>query len=115
MKWSKGFSLQNVAGQQLLHFVNVYRLIEFVAKAGLVLAGDPDFKLCIEVEGAGRFDAEAGNAFITHREVTGFSSGNSLLINQNETPIGENKGIANQLKADFDFFFLEEEALIFFA
>lgn len=90
--------------QYFLHLINIHRFVELFCNTWLGLAGDPDFQFGIQFECSGCLNAKPGDAFIRDRFVLRLTACHPLLIDQNQSFGGENKGIANEFKPQFNFF-----------
>ena len=99
--------------QHPLHVVDVDLAVEGANDAGLHFAGNPDFQLRIEVQVAGGFDAEPGNAFVGDGQIVGFLAGEALLFHQNQALVGEDEHVAHEREANFDGFAVGQQNAVF--
>jgi len=97
-----------------LYLIDIHTFVELFAYRGKGLAGYPDFKFGVEVEGSGSFQGESGDVFIGHGLVFYLTAGETLDIDQVESLVGEHKGISDKLKTEFDLLaFTEKSAVLF--
>ena len=95
--------------QYFLHLINIHRFVELLCDTWLGLAGDPDFQFGIQFEGSCGLNAKPGDAFVGDRFVLGLTACHPLLIDQIKSLGGENKGVANKFKPQFNLFDLDQK------
>lgn len=103
---------EHMISQYFLDVIYIYRLIEFFRYARMLLAGYPDFKLCIQFERTRSFYTETRDTFIRYRPIFCFTPGESLDVYQNKPFGSKNKSIPNQLESHFYLFTLSEKLTI---
>ena len=77
-------STQHVMGEHLLYVIHVHRPVELLSDAWFRFAGYPDLQFRFQVEGAGSFYAEPGDALVVDRLVFPLFPGHSLHIDDNQ-------------------------------
>lgn len=75
--------VNDIIGENLLQLVNIKGFIELLDYRGGI-AGNPKFQFGIEVEAAGRFDAEMSDALIRIRMVFDFLPREPLAIDKDQ-------------------------------
>lgn len=82
--------------QNRLDFVDVDLLGELLLD-GRRTSRDPDLELRIKIEGSCRLDGKLRNRAVRHAAIFDFPARQPLFVDEQQTPIGEQECVADQL------------------
>ena len=103
-------SAEDKLGQGLLDALDVGAAPEF-AFDGIHVARDVNFHLGIHVKGAGGFDREVRDRAVGDRVVLGLFAGKSLLVDQDQALIGEDKQVTDDFETTDNFLAVDQDGI----